>query len=61
MICKVYDNLVPGGWAEFQEWTCGKSFTNRLVPSNILTISRGHRRERSHRSRRAAIRRKEMD
>ncbi|KAJ4422946.1 hypothetical protein N0V82_002340 [Gnomoniopsis sp. IMI 355080] len=21
MISKVYDNLVPGGWAEFQDWT----------------------------------------
>ncbi|KAF3761731.1 S-adenosyl-L-methionine-dependent methyltransferase, partial [Cryphonectria parasitica EP155] len=22
MLQKVYDNLVPGGWAEFQEWSC---------------------------------------
>lgn len=24
MIYKVFDNLVPDGWAEFQEWSVGE-------------------------------------
>lgn len=28
MIFKVFDNLVPGGWAEFQEWSVGECIVN---------------------------------
>lgn len=28
MIFKVFDNLVPGGWAEFQEWSVGECILN---------------------------------
>lgn len=40
MIFKVFDNLVPGGWAEFQEWSVGECIwnTSPFFPDTARTL-----------------------
>lgn len=41
MLQKVYDNLVPGGWGEFHEWSCEFIGADDLAEQNLRSSALG--------------------